>query len=78
MTVNAALVFAALEVKASLFIEHATEIFVSVSVLVRPDSRDCNLMLFSGLPANNWKEYFYTSIEEINSPSKAIVRWINN
>lgn len=54
--------------------------------LFRDDFRRCtdsedyplNLMLFSGLPANNWKEYFYTSIEEINSPSKAIVRWINN
>ena len=37
---NAALFFDTLEVKASLFKGHATEIFVSVSVLVKPDSRD--------------------------------------
>ena len=51
MILNAALVFDALEVKASRFKGQATEIFVCVSVLVNPDSRDCSLMLFAGSAA---------------------------
>ena len=54
--------------------------------LFRDDFRRCtdsedyplNLMLFSGLPKDNWKDYFYTSIEEISSPDKALVRWLND
>ena len=54
--------------------------------LFRDDFRCCtdsedyplNLMLFSGLPKDNWKNYFYTSIEEISSPDKALVRWLND
>ena len=54
--------------------------------LFRDDFRKCtdsedyplNLMLFAGLPARNWKDYFFTSIEEINSPNKALVRWLND
>ena len=54
--------------------------------LFRDDFRRCtdsedyplNLMLFSGLPKDNWKEYFYTSVEEISSPDKALVRWLND
>jgi nucleoside 2-deoxyribosyltransferase len=52
--------------------------------LFRDDKRRCtdsedyplNLMLFSGLPQVDWMEYFYKSIEEIESPQKALVRWI--
>jgi len=36
------------------------------------------LMLFAGLPATNWKDSFYTSIEEIKNPKKGIVRWLSN
>ena len=34
-----------------------------------------NLMLFTGLPEKGWQDYFYTSIEEIASPAKALARW---
>jgi len=52
--------------------------------LFRDDFRKCapcenyplNLMLFAGLPAAGWEDYFYTSIEEIGSPSKALARWL--
>ena len=54
--------------------------------LFRDDFRRCtdsenyplNLMLLSGLPKDNWEDYFYTSVEEISSPEKALVRWIND
>ncbi len=44
-------------------------------------STDCehyplNLMLFTGLPENGWRDYFYTSIHEIGSPDKALARWL--
>lgn len=53
--------------------------------LFRDDFRRCtdsedyplNLMLFSGLPANDWKNYFYTSIKEISDPNKALFKWLN-
>ena len=34
-----------------------------------------NLMLFTGLPEHGWRDYFYTSIDEIASPEKALKRW---
>ena len=34
-----------------------------------------NLMLFTGLPEKGWQDYFYTSVEEIVSPEKALARW---
>ena len=34
-----------------------------------------NLMLFTGLPEDGWQDYFYTSVEEITSPEKALARW---
>ena len=54
--------------------------------LFRDDFRKCtdsedyplNLMLFAGLPATNWKDCFYTSIEEIKNPEKALVKWLNS
>ncbi len=54
--------------------------------LFRDDFRRCtdsedyplNLMLFSGLPKDNWRNYFYTSVEEISSPEKALLKWIND
>ena len=54
--------------------------------LFRDDFRRCsdsvdyplNLMLFSGLPASGWDNYFYTSIDEINSRKKALYRWIKS
>ncbi|KGG14169.1 MULTISPECIES: nucleoside 2-deoxyribosyltransferase [Prochlorococcus] len=54
--------------------------------LFRDDFRRCtdsedyplNLMLFAGLPADNWQDYFYTSVEEVNSPEKALFEWLLN
>ena len=34
-----------------------------------------NLMLFTGLPADGWEDSYYTSVEEIASPEKALARW---
>lgn len=34
-----------------------------------------NLMLFTGLPQDGWRDSFYTSIEEIASQEKALWRW---
>jgi nucleoside 2-deoxyribosyltransferase len=52
--------------------------------LFRDDFRRCtdseeyplNLMLFSGLPANTWHDYYYTSVTEITSPEKALYQWL--
>lgn len=53
--------------------------------LFRDDIRRCtdcetypvNLMLFTGLPATGWEEYWYSSVEEITDPRKALVRWVS-
>ena len=53
--------------------------------LFRDDFRRCtdsedyplNLMLFAGLPPAKWKDFFYTSIEEIKDPDKELVKWLN-
>ncbi len=34
-----------------------------------------NLMLFTGLPEQDWQDYYYTSVEEISTPGKALARW---
>ena len=34
-----------------------------------------NLMLFTGLPRQSWRDYYYTSIDEIGAPEKALARW---
>jgi nucleoside 2-deoxyribosyltransferase len=52
--------------------------------LFRDDFRRCtdseqyplNLMVFAGLPENTWQEFYYTSVEEISSPQKALHAWI--
>lgn len=53
--------------------------------LFRDDFRRCtdseqyplNLMLFAGLPKDEWQEYLYTDLSEIKAPEKALARWIN-
>lgn len=52
--------------------------------LFRDDFRQCtdssqyplNLMIFAGLPNDTWKEYYYTSIKEIESREKALFSWL--
>ena len=54
--------------------------------LFRDDFRICsdsedyplNLMLFAGLPEQNWREHFYSSIEELADPAKALVSWLSS
>jgi nucleoside 2-deoxyribosyltransferase len=51
--------------------------------LFRDDFRRCtdseqyplNLMLFTGLPEQDWRSSFYVSIAEITNPDKALARW---
>lgn len=54
--------------------------------LFRDDFRRCtdseayplNLMLFASLPETGWQDYFYTSVDEINDPKKALAVWLNS
>ena len=34
-----------------------------------------NLMLFTGLPEKGWQDFYYTSVEEIVDPDRALARW---
>ena len=53
--------------------------------LFRDDFRNCsdsnqyplNLMLFLGLPKDNWKKYYFESLQEIKSNQKGLVEWAN-
>ena len=52
--------------------------------LFRDDFRRCtdsegyplNLMVFAGLPETGWESSWYTSIEELADPEKALARWL--
>jgi nucleoside 2-deoxyribosyltransferase len=52
--------------------------------LFRDDFRRCtdseqyplNLMVFAGLPETGWQDFYYTSVEEISAPHKALQAWI--
>ena len=54
--------------------------------LFRDDFRRCtdssdyplNLMVFAGLPASGWKNYFYTEVDEIRNHNKALYRWLQS
>ena len=39
------------------------------------DDYPLNLMLFTGLPEDGWQDSYYTSVEEITAPQKALARW---
>ena len=51
--------------------------------LFRDDFRRCtdsedyplNLMVFAGLPEQGWQRFFYTSLEDIRHPNKALALW---
>ncbi len=34
-----------------------------------------NLMLFTGLPADGWRDSYYTSVDELADTDKALARW---
>jgi nucleoside 2-deoxyribosyltransferase len=52
--------------------------------LYRDDFRRCtdseeyplNLMIFTGLPRDSWREYYYTSVADITDQQKALWRWL--
>jgi nucleoside 2-deoxyribosyltransferase len=52
--------------------------------LFRDDFRRCsdsegyplNLMVFAGLPEVGWEAYYYTSVDEIDAPHKALYHWL--
>jgi len=54
--------------------------------LFRDDFRKCtdsdeyplNLMTFLGIPFDSWKDYYYSSLDEIDSKNKGIYKWLNN
>ena len=39
------------------------------------DEYPLNLMLFTGMPQQGWRDYYYTSVAELASPDKALARW---
>tara|TARA_B100000886_G_C20289428_1_gene434752 strand:+ start:222 stop:680 length:459 start_codon:yes stop_codon:yes gene_type:complete len=51
--------------------------------LFRDDFRNCsdsnqyplNLMLFLGLPRDNWEKYYFESLEDIKNTKKGFVEW---
>jgi len=54
--------------------------------LFRDDFRNCsdsnqyplNLMIFLGLPRDNWKKYYFESLQDIKSNKKGFVDWAKN
>jgi len=54
--------------------------------LFRDDFRNCsdndqyplNLMLFLGLPKDNWKKYYFESLQDIKSNKKRFIEWAKN
>lgn len=52
--------------------------------LFRDDFRRCtdcedyplNLMLYTGLPKHGWQRYWFTGVEQIGDPNKALVPWL--
>lgn len=35
-----------------------------------------NLMIFGTLPKRKWKQYYYTSINELSNDNKALMKWL--
>ena len=54
--------------------------------LFRDDFRNCsdndqyplNLMLFLGLPKEDWKKYYFESLQDIKSNKKRFMEWAKN
>ncbi len=52
--------------------------------LFRDDFRRCtdseayplNLMVFTGLPEHGWEAYWYSSIDQLADPDKALAQWL--
>ena len=54
--------------------------------LFRDDFRKCsdsdeyplNLMIFLGFPSDSWKDYYYSSLDDIDCKKKAIYKWLRS
>ena len=54
--------------------------------LFRDDFRKCtdsdeyplNLMTFLGIPFDSWKDYYYSSLDELDCEKKAFYKWLRN
>ena len=54
--------------------------------LFRDDLRKCtdsneyplNLMIFVGVPTDSWKDYYYSSLDELDCEQKAFYKWLRN
>ena len=54
--------------------------------LFRDDFRNCsdsdqyplNLMLFLGLPRDNWRKYYFESLQDIQNNQKGFIEWAKN
>ena len=33
--------------------------------------------LFAGLPEHGWRAHYYTRVDELGDPAKALVRWLS-
>ena len=44
----------------------------------RGDRLPMNLMLFYHTSANTWRQYYYTSVDEMRDPEKGLHRWITH
>ena len=52
--------------------------------LFRDDTRSCtesgvyplNLMIFMGLPRDNWQEWYYTRVEDMTDPDRPLAKWL--
>ena len=52
--------------------------------LFRDDFRRCtdcedyplNLMLYTGLPEHGWQRYWFTNVDQLGDPNKALVPWL--
>ena len=39
------------------------------------DEYPLNLMLFTGMPQEGWRDCYYTTLDEITAPEKALAKW---
>ena len=67
---------AMIELGAAIALGKKTFIFRDDFRLTAPcEDYPLNLMLFTGMPQDNWRDHYYTSVEELADPTKAFARW---
>ncbi len=67
---------AMIELGAAVALGKKTFIFRDDFRLTAPcEDYPLNLMLFTGMPQEGWRDHYYTSVEELADPTKAFARW---